>query len=173
PPEQLKDDAALAAKAWRAAGGQEAKRTLRGGPGVVLIDAVFGSGLSRPPDGAEAEAIRALNAARERGALLVAVDVPSGVDSDTVSSSPDPRERAAPRRWSARPRCGQGRGWSRSPRVRRSRRRCMECRKRCSFRCPEAGRSPSRTCRPCARRSKARRHWPWGRESRADQKRVL
>src|SRR2546426_12318594 len=42
PPEQLKDDAALAAKAWRAAGGQEAKRTLRGGPGVVLIDAVFG-----------------------------------------------------------------------------------------------------------------------------------
>ena len=83
PPEQLKDDAALAAKAWRAAGGQEAKRTLRGGPGVVLIDAVFGSGLSRPPDGAEAEAIRALNAARERGALLVAVDVPSGVDSDT------------------------------------------------------------------------------------------
>src|SRR5207302_9652822 len=49
PPEQLKDDAALAAKAWRAAGGEDAKRTLRGGPGVVLIDAVFGSGLSRPP----------------------------------------------------------------------------------------------------------------------------
>ena len=83
PPEQLKDDAALAAKAWRAAGGEDAKRTLRGGPGVVLIDAVFGSGLSRPPEGPEAEAIRALNAARERGATIVAVDVPSGVDSDT------------------------------------------------------------------------------------------
>jgi len=82
-PDGLKGDAALAAKAWQAAGGEDAKKTLRGGPGVVLIDAVFGSGLSRPPEGAEAEAIRAMNSARERGAKIVAVDVPSGIDADT------------------------------------------------------------------------------------------
>ena len=81
--ESLQGDAALAARAWRAAGGEDAKRTMRGGPGVVLIDAVFGSGLSRAPEGAEAEAIRTMNAARERGAKIVAVDVPSGTDSDT------------------------------------------------------------------------------------------
>jgi hydroxyethylthiazole kinase-like uncharacterized protein yjeF len=81
--DSLQGDAALAAKAWRAAGGQDAKKGLRGGPGVVLIDAVFGSGLSRPPEGPEAEAIRAMNAARERGAKIVSIDVPSGVDSDT------------------------------------------------------------------------------------------
>jgi len=79
----LKGDAAAAAKAWRAAGGQEAKKGLRGGLGVVVIDAVLGSGLSRSPEGAEADAIRTMNAARERGAKVVAVDVPSGVDSDT------------------------------------------------------------------------------------------
>src|SRR5438445_307027 len=83
PVESLHGDAALAAKAWRAGGGEDAKRTMRGGPGVVLIDAVFGSGLSRAPEGAEAEAIRTMNAARERGAKIVAVDVPSGTDADT------------------------------------------------------------------------------------------
>ncbi len=80
---ELKGDAAAAAKAWRAAGGQEAKSGMRGGPGVVVIDAVLGSGLSRPPEGPEAEAIRTINAARERGAKVIAVDIPSGVDSDT------------------------------------------------------------------------------------------
>lgn len=87
-PESLKGDAALAAKAWLASGGEMAERTVRGGPGVVMVDAVFGSGLSRAPEGAEAEAIRAMNAARERGAQLVSVDVPSGVDSDTGAVYP-------------------------------------------------------------------------------------
>jgi len=83
PAGSLKGDAALAAKAWKAAGGQDAKKTLRGGPGVLIVDAVLGSGLSRAPEGPEAEAIRSMNAARERGARIVAVDLPSGVDSDT------------------------------------------------------------------------------------------
>ncbi len=83
PPETLKGDAALAARAWLAGGGEAAKSSLRGGPGIVIVDAVFGSGLSRAPEGPEAEAIRSINAARERGAQVVAVDVPSGVDSDT------------------------------------------------------------------------------------------
>jgi hydroxyethylthiazole kinase-like uncharacterized protein yjeF len=83
PIESLKGDAASAAKAWRAAGGEDAKKTMRGGHGVAVVDAVFGSGLARPPEGAEAEAIRTMNAARERGAQVVAVDLPSGVESDT------------------------------------------------------------------------------------------
>jgi len=84
----LKGDAALARKAWLASGGEQAERTVRGGPGVVLVDAVFGSGLSRAPEGAEAEAIRTMNAARERGARIVAIDVPSGIDSDTGAVYP-------------------------------------------------------------------------------------
>jgi hydroxyethylthiazole kinase-like uncharacterized protein yjeF len=87
-PDQLKGDAALAHQAWRDAGGEDAERTVEGGQGVVLVDAVFGSGLSRAPEGAEAEAIHAINAGRERGAQVVAVDVPSGVDSDTGAVYP-------------------------------------------------------------------------------------
>src|SRR4051812_2899861 len=88
PPDTLKGDAALAAKAWIAAGGEPAKKTLRGGQGVVLIDAVFGSGLSRAPEGPEAEAIRTMNTARERGAQVIAVDIPSGVDADNGNVYP-------------------------------------------------------------------------------------
>jgi NAD(P)H-hydrate epimerase len=84
----LKGDAAEAAKAWRSSGGEDAERTVRGGPGVVLVDAVFGSGLSRAPEGAEADAIRTMNEARGRGAQIVAVDVPSGIDSDTGAVYP-------------------------------------------------------------------------------------
>ena len=80
--EKLRGDALAAAQAWM-------------GPVVaqvphadVVVDAVFGSGLSRPPAGAEAAAIAALNEARLRGARVVAVDVPSGVDSDTGAVFP-------------------------------------------------------------------------------------
>jgi NAD(P)H-hydrate epimerase len=61
---------------------------IEAGSGDVAIDAVFGSGLSRPPEGGEAEAIRALNLARERGAKVIAVDVPSGIDADTGAVYP-------------------------------------------------------------------------------------
>ena len=86
--ERLSGDAALAAQAWLGSGGAQADRPLQGGPDLVIVDAVFGSGLVRPPDGAEAEAIRAMNAARERGAWVVAVDVPSGVEADTGAVYP-------------------------------------------------------------------------------------
>ncbi|HEY2030172.1 MAG TPA: NAD(P)H-hydrate dehydratase [Myxococcales bacterium] len=58
------------------------------GDGDVVIDAIFGSGLSRPPEGSEAEAIRAMDLGRERGARIVAVDVPSGIDADTGALYP-------------------------------------------------------------------------------------
>ena len=79
--DKLKGDALAAARAW---GGAvlEVGSAPAFGAGDVVVDAVFGSGLSRAPEGTEAAAISAMNQARERGARVVAVDVPSGVDSD-------------------------------------------------------------------------------------------
>ena len=48
----------------------------------VVVDALFGTGLSRPVAGAAAAAIDAMNAAQ---APILAVDVPSGIDADTGS----------------------------------------------------------------------------------------
>ncbi len=49
-------------------------------PDVLLIDALFGTGLSRPVEGLAAEVILAMNASRKP---ILAVDVPSGMDADT------------------------------------------------------------------------------------------
>jgi NAD(P)H-hydrate epimerase len=47
---------------------------------ACIIDAVFGFGLARPPEGLFAAAISAIN---DAGAPVVSVDLPSGVDADT------------------------------------------------------------------------------------------
>lgn len=49
----------------------------------VLIDAIFGSGLSRPPDGIYAHVINRINESR---AVRVAVDIPSGLMADSPSA---------------------------------------------------------------------------------------
>lgn len=49
----------------------------------VLIDAIFGSGLSRPAEGIYAQAIRCINNTK---ALRVSVDIPSGLMADKPSS---------------------------------------------------------------------------------------
>ncbi len=52
----------------------------------VLVDAVFGTGLTRDVEGEAAASIRRINASREarpQGLRVVAVDLPSGVDSDS------------------------------------------------------------------------------------------
>jgi NAD(P)H-hydrate epimerase len=49
----------------------------------VLIDAIFGSGLSRPVEGIYAQAIRCIN---KTDAIVVAVDMPSGLQTDSHSS---------------------------------------------------------------------------------------
>lgn len=48
----------------------------------IVIDALFGSGLTRPPDGFSVDLIRHINAS---GARIVAVDVPSGLFCDATS----------------------------------------------------------------------------------------
>jgi NAD(P)H-hydrate epimerase len=48
-------------------------------PDDLIIDALFGTGLSRPVEGLAAEVIRAANASRHP---ILAVDIPSGLDCD-------------------------------------------------------------------------------------------
>lgn len=58
-----------------------------------IVDGLYGTGLSRPPSGRSAEAIRRMNAS---GRPVLAIDVPSGLDADTGSpvGSPDLAVRA-------------------------------------------------------------------------------
>ncbi len=49
---------------------------LRPGPGDVIIDAIFGTGLARAPEGPYAEAIERIRAWRRAGAKVVAADLP-------------------------------------------------------------------------------------------------
>lgn len=46
----------------------------------LIVDALFGTGLNRPPEGAAAESIAAINRSR---AQVLAVDVPSGLNAQT------------------------------------------------------------------------------------------
>lgn len=50
--------------------------------GDVVVDALFGTGLSRPLEGTHALAVQAIAKARARGAKVLAVDLPSGLDAD-------------------------------------------------------------------------------------------
>lgn len=52
------------------------------GAGLVVVDALFGTGLSRPVSGLAAEMISAINHLRSAGAKVVSIDLPSGVFSD-------------------------------------------------------------------------------------------
>ena len=74
----LKGDAALAAQPWTGPVRQADGSPL---PSCdLVIDALFGAGLSRDLDGAARALVEAVNAA---GVPVLAVDVPSGIDGDT------------------------------------------------------------------------------------------
>ncbi len=78
----LKGDAARAAAEWEGpvldAAGEAAHATLAGAD--LVIDALFGAGLSRDLAGAARALVEAVNAA---GRPVLAIDVPSGIDGDS------------------------------------------------------------------------------------------
>ena len=88
----LKGDAAAHAEKWTGAVEPLSAASLDGAS--VVIDALFGAGLSRPLEGAALDAVRAIN---RRGITCVAVDVPSGLSGDTgqVLGEPDAAPRSA------------------------------------------------------------------------------
>ena len=48
----------------------------------IVVDALFGNGLSRPVSGSYERTVERINAAREAGARIVAADIPSGIHAD-------------------------------------------------------------------------------------------
>ena len=77
----LKGDAAIMAQRW--GGPVEPLETSMLANAGLLVDALFGAGLSRPLKGIAADVVAAVNGA---GTPVVAVDVPSGLDGTTGAS---------------------------------------------------------------------------------------
>jgi hydroxyethylthiazole kinase-like uncharacterized protein yjeF len=77
---KLPTDATCALRAWRAAGGAIAAAIPTGHDWGLVVDGVFGIGLQREVAGAHAEWIAAINGMR---APVLAIDIPSGLQSDT------------------------------------------------------------------------------------------
>ncbi len=86
-PDQLGGDAAVMAARALAAGVPVQRFIeevpLGAGPSDLVIDALFGTGLSRPVEGRFAAAIAAITAARRGGATVLSVDLPSGLSADS------------------------------------------------------------------------------------------
>ncbi len=79
---RLSGDAGKAAGKWE--GDVKPLDTSRLDSVELVVDALFGAGLSRPLEGVAAEFVRQLNARRKAGLCrTVAVDVPSGLDGAT------------------------------------------------------------------------------------------
>ncbi len=91
--EKTSEDHAFNAERWRELGEElqdirEEKETPAFGAGEAVIDAMFGTGLSRPLEGIAAEVVRSLNRSE---AYVIAVDSPSGLFSG--DNSENDRER--------------------------------------------------------------------------------
>lgn len=78
PPEALSGDAAHHAALWK--GDIEALGVEAVADADLIVDALFGAGLSRPIEGVAAHVIQAV---QQRGLPVCAVDVPSGLDGAT------------------------------------------------------------------------------------------
>ena len=82
--EKLPADAAAAYRRFVAAGGRSEAAIPTVARWHLIVDGLFGIGLTRAPGGAYATLIEAANALAVRDACpLVALDVPSGLDADT------------------------------------------------------------------------------------------
>jgi hydroxyethylthiazole kinase-like uncharacterized protein yjeF len=73
-------DAHSAHAAWKIAGGESSTTLPKNGRFDVIVDAMFGIGLSRPLSG---PFLQVANWANESRAQVVALDVPSGLDADS------------------------------------------------------------------------------------------
>ena len=76
--DSLQGDAALAARGWKYPVLPFNPQAI--GRPALIIDALFGAGLSRPVEGDPRDMIEAINA---NGAPVLAVDLPSGINGDT------------------------------------------------------------------------------------------
>ena len=87
PVDEMTGDAGTNARVCRAMGvpirpvDAAAVREAAKGPSCVIVDALLGTGLDRPPRADAAEIIKAINSSRP-GCRVVAADVPSGLDCD-------------------------------------------------------------------------------------------
>ncbi len=79
---KLPADAARALAKWRAAGGELAA-DIAPGPWNLVIDGLFGIGLARALEGRHAALVNTINVLAESGIPVLALDVPSGIHSDT------------------------------------------------------------------------------------------
>ncbi len=79
-PEKLAEDALTAYRDFRDQGGKTRSQSDALPPADVIVDALFGTGLSRTLDAEWCRRIEALNAA---GPSIFSLDVPSGLDADT------------------------------------------------------------------------------------------
>src|SRR5262247_4062418 len=77
--DSLQGDAALAARGWKYPVLPFNPQAI--GKPALIIDALFGAGLSRACEGEAREMIEAINA---NGALVLAVDLPSGINGTTA-----------------------------------------------------------------------------------------
>jgi hydroxyethylthiazole kinase-like uncharacterized protein yjeF len=81
-PKKLSGDARSALQAWRDAGGAIAAAMPAAAPAAwgLVVDGLFGIGLEREVTGRHADCVAAIN---RTGAPVLALDVPSGLQSDT------------------------------------------------------------------------------------------
>ena len=91
----LKGDAATNAKRWRSKvqtldSALDTLAALDDAQSLLVVDALFGAGLSKPLSGAAKSLAEILNIRRDEGRApaVVSVDMPSGVNGDTGATAP-------------------------------------------------------------------------------------
>lgn len=80
--EKARGDAGRALTEFEATGGECETFESELPAADVIVDALLGTGLGRPVEGRFRNAVAAILTARERGAGVLAVDIPSGLDAD-------------------------------------------------------------------------------------------
>jgi hydroxyethylthiazole kinase-like uncharacterized protein yjeF len=92
--EKLSSDAAAARRSWLSSGGTTVPEWPERSDWGLIVDGLFGIGLTRPVEGVYAQWITRANAA---GAPIVSLDIPTGINADTgVAHAPTVRAAATP-----------------------------------------------------------------------------